>query len=166
MDTDKKPSKQFKKYAGIITSGHITEQEILNLKRLLNGWSTTSTTEIERDELRNLLDEAVENGGLSLTPEQTAKGLAWLKNEWKTPRGQERKHNPFGMRETDILDNFESFRFVGFVDNANMYMRSDDHHDYQPIYKVISNARNDNDSFEYTMVRGSGYNGGSVEILA
>jgi hypothetical protein len=156
-------SRQFVKYRDIIKSGTVTERDILNLKKLLNGYSKSSTTPEERKTLNDMIWDA---DGLKLTPEQTAKGIAWLRNQWKTPRGIERKHNPFGYREEEILENFSHFTFVGFYDNANFYMSKDGYHNYQPIYDVWGKLDDGSTScFQYYMARGSGYNGGSVEII-
>lgn len=38
-----------------------------------------------------------------LAPEQVTQGVKWLLNLWKTPAGKERKNNPFGYREQDVL---------------------------------------------------------------
>lgn len=156
-------SKQFEKYAAVIKSGTVTERDILNLKKLLNGWSNTSTTPEERKQLNDMIWDA---DGLKLTAEQTEKGINWLRNQWKTPRGVERLHNPFGYRETDVLENFSHFTFVGFYDDARVW-NDNDKHNYQPIYDVFGKPDADGDTgcFQYYMARGSGYNGGSVEII-
>lgn len=160
-------SKQFVRYGSLIRSGKLTERDILNLKRLLNGWSRTSVTTEEKEDLNNLLWEQIDNEGITLTPEQTEKGIKWLRDQWKTPRGIERKHNPFGYREEEILDNFSHFTFEGFYDDANYYMSRDGHHNYLPIYGVHGKLADDStSSFDYYMARGTGYNGGSVEIIA
>jgi hypothetical protein len=88
--------------------------------------------------------------GFSLTPEQTAKGLAWLMNEWKTPTGKERVNNPFGYRETAILEDFKEFKLIGFYDCSRygaifvpiLYSSKC----YTPLYRVIAKEGN---SFEY-----------------
>lgn len=158
-----KHSKQFDKYAKLIRSNYMTERDILNLKKLLNGYARSSVTAEEKFELASLLYDCVdETGGIRITPEQTAKGIAWLKNEYVTPRGVERKHNPFGYREIEVLENFSHFTFDGFYDTGSMYMARDGYHNYQPIYSVIAK---DGANFQYYMARGSGYNGGSVEIV-
>lgn len=78
----------------IIERGFITESEINLLKNRVNNGRADVC---ELDDL----------GGLAITDEQTAKDLNWLLNKWKTPRGTERKNNPFGYREEDILENFD-----------------------------------------------------------
>lgn len=54
-------------------------------------------------------------------------------NLYKTPTGKERKNNPFGYREMNILDNYkgERFQFVGFYDAGNGWFRN-----FLPIYQL------------------------------
>ena len=88
--------------------------------------------------------------GTRITPEQTEKGLAWLMNQWKTPSGKERKHNPYRLWEMEILKNFECFEFIGLYNGGNMY-----HDFYLPIYRVHSYS----DCFEYIV------KGGEISII-
>lgn len=90
----------------------ITEREVLLLKKRANNGDNEAAnfypgcdTEIE------------------VTEEQSAKGFAWLMNLYKTPTGKERKNNPFGYREMNILDNYkgERFQFVGFYNDGNRW---------------------------------------------
>lgn len=96
----------------------ITEQEINLLKRRANAGDN---------------DAAAFWPDIEVTPEQSAKGIAWLRNLYKTPTGKERKNNPFGYREIDIIDNYagENFTFRGFYD-AGRY----GFHNYIPVYEV------------------------------
>lgn len=70
---------------------------------------------------------------IEVTEEQSAKGYKWLMNLYKTPTGKERKNNPFGYREMNILDNYkgERFQFVGFYNNGNRWRDY-----YIPIYSL------------------------------
>lgn len=95
----------------VLANGAITEREVLLLKKRANNGDNEAAnfypgcdTEIE------------------VTEEQSAKGFAWLMNLYKTPTGKERKNNPFGYREMNILDNYkgERFQFVGFYNNGNV----------------------------------------------
>lgn len=54
-------------------------------------------------------------------------------NLYKTPTGKERKNNPFGYREMNILDNYKGkrFQFVGFYNDGNRW-----HDYYTPIYSL------------------------------
>lgn len=119
--------------------GYLTEREILLLKARLNR-------EEEVD-----LSEIYDSGGFAITEEQTKKGYDWLMNQWKTPRGVERKNNPFGFREEDILDNFYRFEITGFHNIGNRY-----HDYYTPAYEVITK---DGRSFEYIL------KGGEISII-
>ena len=104
--------------AEIESRGMITEREISLLKKRANAGDR---------------DAANFWPCVETTPEQSAKGFAWLKNLYKSPRGVERKNNPFGYREMDILDNYagENFTFKGFYD-AGRY----GFHNYVPVYEV------------------------------
>lgn len=82
-----------------------------------------------------------ESYGVQISPEQTAKGLSFLLNLWKTPRGKERKNNPFGYREQAILDDFKEFQFVDIYNASRGYCPF-----YLPVYRVIAN---DGSAFEY-----------------
>lgn len=79
--------------------------------------------------------------GVLISMEQTQKGLSFLLDLWKTPRGKERKNNPFGYREQSILDNFERFEFVGLYNASRGWYPF-----YLPVYRVIAK---DGSSFEY-----------------
>ena len=82
-------------------------------------------------------DNMPENG-YALTPKQTQKGLSWLMDQWKTPKGKERKHNPFGYREQYVLENFKEFRLIDFYDASNYYQVQLGIRNYYPYYHVIA----------------------------
>lgn len=84
----------------------------------------------------------------SITEEQTQKGLAYLMNQWKTPRGVERKNNPFGAREQEALETFQHFTFDGFYNGGNSFVNW-----YVPIYSVVGKDT----AFQYTMKNGGVY---------
>lgn len=102
----------------IENKGYITEKEINLLKRRANAGDK---------------DAAKFWPCVELTPEQSAKVFAWLKNLYKTPNGKERKNNPFGYREMNIIDNYsgELMEFKGFYD-ADRY----GFHNYLPVYEL------------------------------
>lgn len=102
--------------------GIITEREILLLKRRANNG------DIEAANFYPGCDR-----GIEVTDEQSEKGFKSLYNLYKTPMGKERKNNPFGYREMDILDNYngERFTFVGFYDDSNRFRSY-----YIPIYEI------------------------------
>lgn len=104
----------------IANTGIIEEREINLLKRRANnGEDISALYDIDKD--------------IEVTPEQSAKGFAWLWNLYKTPSGKERKNNPFGYREIAILENYkgENFTFKGFYDVGNGYF-----HFNVPIYEI------------------------------
>lgn len=153
-------SKQFDKYMEVLKSDTITERDILNLKKILNGWSTTSVTDDEKKQLTDRIWANYDMDGQKLTAEQNAKGITWLRDQWKTPRGIERKNNPFGYREEEVIADFSHFTFSYFYDDARVYDKV--HHNYLPTYTVVAKS---GATFEYYMARGTGYNGGSVSII-
>lgn len=66
---------------------YITEKEVALLKGRLNrGIEEANITDVRITEVQKL------------------KGLKWLRNLYKTPKGKERKSNPFGYREQRILN--------------------------------------------------------------
>lgn len=99
-------------------NGFITEKEINLLKRRANAGDKEAAN----------FWPCVE-----CTKEQSEKGFKWLKNLYKTPSGKERKNNPFGYREMNIIDNYngELFEFKGFYDAGNRYF-----HNYIPVYEL------------------------------
>ena len=124
--------------------GYLTEREVLLLKGRLNNHGL------------DFHDIPFPEGGFKLTPEQIEKGRSWLVNLWKTPRGKERKNNPFGYRETHVLEDFKEIRLLEFVDRANYYQAQMGMKAYQPYYWVIAN---DGSTFQYLVWAGE------VEIL-
>lgn len=119
----------------------ITEREINLIGRRLNNSKPLG-------ELIPLLEEA-ENEGLHITPEQTEKGLSWLLNLWKSPTGKERKNNPFGYREQEVLETFSHFTYDGHID-AGQYNSW-----YAPIYTVVGKDA----TFQYYVA------GGEIKII-
>ena len=85
-----------------------------------------------------------------LTPEQTKKGLDFLNNERRTPKGVERKNNPFGAREEAVLDNFDRFEVGDFFDAGNQFVTFN-----VPLFRVVAK---DGSTFEYH------FSGGKVNI--
>lgn len=100
----------------------ITEREVLLLKKRANN---------DDNEAANFYPGC--DIEIEVTEEQSAKGYKWLMNLYKTPTGKERKNNPFGYREMNILDNYkgERFQFVGFYNDGNRW-----HDYYTPIYSL------------------------------
>lgn len=128
------------------TRHQITEREILLIGRRLNNSKPLG-------ELVGLQEIAIEDG-LRVTPEQTEKGLSWLLNLWKSPTGKERKTNPYGYREQDILEHFSHFEYCGHYDRGNMY-----HSWYAPLYRVVAEDGESYGAFEYFV------QGGEIQIV-
>lgn len=103
--------------------GYITEREVLLLKnRAGRGIDEANISYLHTDFL--------------ISEEQKMKGLKWLRNLYKTPKGKERKNNPFGYREERILDALDSeikCYIVGFY-NIGGYTDF-----YVPIYRYEHN---------------------------
>ena len=114
----------------------ITEKEMLLLKNRMNKGEKIDTSVLWDNEIE-------------LTPEHNKKGIDFLMGQYITPRGIERKNNPFGYREIETLENFTHFELRGFYDAGNCY-----HSFYLPLYVCCGN----NDAFEY-------YYNGSVNIV-
>ena len=142
-------TKLYKKYLTIIENGDIQEKEIISLRSALNN------KRFDEDEQEDLLNRLYDNE-MRISSTQTEKGLKWLLNEWKTPRGIERKNNPFGYREEDILTNFSHFTLSGLYDAINSFQYDLGIHNYLPVYTVYAK---DGNSFEYYT------KGGIVEIV-
>lgn len=117
--------------------GFIKESEIKLLRRRLND------KKIIQEDVELLMD-------IKITPEQTKKGLDWLMNKWKTPRGVERKNNPFGYREQRALETFEEFRLNSFFNNVNVYQAEAGINNYIAVWDVIGKDAN----FQYYMEAG------------
>lgn len=126
-------SKTAKKYLAIIETGHIEENELIALKSFLNN--------PKNKELRQLIFDAMSEKELTLSASQNQKGYDFLMNQWKTPRGIERKNNPFGYREQAILETFRDFTVKNWYDAGNVYMPY-----YLPLFSCNSK---DGGSFEY-----------------
>lgn len=105
----------------ILTTDILTELDVkLLLKRANNGTLT--------DEERKLF---MAKSPYALSAEQVEKGRAWLMDQWKTPRGIERKNNPFGYREEDALSKFSTIELIDLYDAGNI-----NYHYFMPVYRV------------------------------
>lgn len=141
--------KTTKTFDSLITSlefGKLDNQNQQNyLFKILNG---------DNDVLKTAVKAFInhpEFEGIKLSDEQVTKGYQWLNNLWLTPRGIERKNNPFGYREQNALENFETITLKGYYDAGN-YHRSY----FIPLYDVYTT--NDGYGFEYYV------NGGQIHI--
>ncbi len=121
----------------------LTESEIKLLCKRANAEATREAT---REALSDF-------EGSEITPEQESKGLAWLINQYKTPRGVERKNNPFGYREIEAIEKFSHFTFDGLYDAGNAYISF-----FVPIYTVHGSI-DSGTSFQYVL------SGGKINII-
>ena len=110
-------------YKQIAKRGVITEREINLLKNRANRGI---------DDVWDVFEEK-NDYMLDITIEQTVKGISWLLDKWKTPRGRVRKHNPFDQRQQAILLHFKEFKLVDFRDCGRGFYGW-----YLPVYRVVS----------------------------
>jgi len=115
----------------------ISEREIMLLKRRKNDGKEIDESLFWNEEIK-------------CEPEQFEKGLAWLKNQWQTPKGAERKNNPFGYREQKIIETAKHFTFDDFYNAGNAYQNY-----YVPIYALVGKEN----SFQYYV------NGKGIQII-
>lgn len=132
-------SKTAQKYIDIINTGKITEREIISMRSLINR---------DKEAARAIFDAW--NDELELETSQQQKGYDFLIDQWKTPKGIERKNNPFGYREQEILENFRDFTLKSLYNAGNAYTDN-----YLPLYSCNSK---DGNGFEY-------YYNGKVNIV-
>jgi hypothetical protein len=133
-------TKSIQKYLDIIERGNIEEREIISMKSLMG----------KNRDAANVLNSAVANNPLRLSKAQEEKGITFLLDQWKTGRGVERKNNPFGYREQEVLENFSHFELAGFWNAGNQHVTF-----YLPLYNCIAK---DGSAFQY-------YYNGKVNIV-
>jgi hypothetical protein len=107
----------------ILSKDTLTEQDIKLICKRLNAGE-----KVDWENLPNFMTQA----SYELTEEQNAKGLAWLQKLWRTPRGIERKNNPFGYREQEVIANFSHFTLEQFYDAGNSQ-----HSWFVPLYNCV-----------------------------
>lgn len=112
----------------IETANQITEAQILLLKNRMNKGESIDVSFIW-------------DGEIMLTPEQNKKGIDFLRNLWKTPKGVERKNSPFGYREEQVLETFTHFELRGFHDVSR--------YGQNPFYLPLYVCCGESGSFEY-----------------
>jgi hypothetical protein len=97
--------------------GWINENEILLLKRRRNRG--------ERIQIEN---------PIPVSYDQAKKGFAWLWDKYRTPRGAERKNNPFTNLEEKALE-WANMHGARFTFNSFYGTRNNWH---EPIYELIT----------------------------
>lgn len=123
-----KKVENFQIVADACKAGMISERSILLLKRRSND------ARADVCDTCGMYENPVfeENGGLSLTAEQGAKGLAWLKRLLKKD-GTPRYNSGLGYREADIIQSAtpSDFLFLGLHDVGNRFCSN-----FVPLYSV------------------------------
>lgn len=133
-----------KELLAAMKSGKLTNQNQKNLIfKILNG-----NNEYLKREVKSVFNHPDFNG-LDLSTDQVEKGKAWLLNQWKTPKGAERKNNPYGYREQDAIENLVTITLKGYYDIGTY-----GHKFYVPLYDVYSK---DGYGFEYSIKNGAPY---------
>ena len=121
-------------------TGTLTEGEILKVKKRLNN---SPRWEEELEQFNNKMPVR----GYAVTPEQTEKGLTWLRDLYKSPTGKICKSNPFTPAEMDALDNFKEVRLVDMQDESTDYGKAVGNRYFIQVYEVIGR---DGPAFAYT----------------
>ena len=119
-----------------------SEKEMNALKNHMN--------KIDIRDAQKLNDIVANKDGTKLDKTQVAKGFKYLYNLGYTPRGVERKNNPYGYREEYIVKNPKTIELKQFHNDSRG--RYDN---YQPYYEAIGK---DGTSMEYF------YSGGKINI--
>ena len=149
----------------LLNKNLLTYQEILNIKKRLNGYAKSKENKDLND--YDWKDE------YKITQEHTDKGLEYLFRVAFKPSklarqkrvfnkkglmdGATRINCPLGYRELTILLQFHHFTFTGFYDaSTSSYGLEQGFHNYLPIWKCYDK---DGDSFEYYI------SGGEMNII-
>lgn len=143
------------KYSAKIRNGELGETDIIALRSAL-GNRESSLTDDEKSALFELISEHEPR----ICDEQARKGIAWLRGQWKTPTGKERTRNPFGYRETHVLESFSHFTLVDLYDVAAHTAMSMGMHSYLPVYRVHAHHGG---SFDY--VAGAWQSGQRLQVI-
>lgn len=134
-------TRSIQKYIDILKTGLIQEREIISMRSLMN----------KNKDAAQVIFEFWDGQELSIAEDQALKGYEFLIDQWKTPRGVERKNNPYGYREQEILENFSHFTLTSLYDAS----RNRQFTNYLPLYRCYSK---DGNAFEY-------YYNGEVNIV-
>ena len=141
-----------------LNSGEVDETFISGVRRALHanarrgdGLSVSSIAPryVPTSLLMNIKDEPPR-----IAAAQSAKGLAWLRNIHKTPKGTVRKSSPFTALDTEVMDNFSHFTLQGFHWCTNYFCT--------PVYRVHDQGGN---WFDYIAVAWQSGGSGVPEVL-
>ena len=145
-------TKTSRKWSKAIAKGYLTENEIIHLRSFFGRGKATK--DVKAILMKELTDKLEETGGFPITPEQTLKGITWLRNFLYTKAGKERQTKEsqvFGSRERRIIADFKEFKLNSLYNSGNAY-----HDHYLPLYEVIDTKGN---AFGYTT------NMGQIEVI-
>ena len=124
-------NKTAQKYFDLIKTGHMTERELINFRKAVNG-SSRLPIEIVQDLLADF-DAKATDKGIQLTAEQQAKGLAWLNRETFKLNGRVRKNPVLKQYERNVLQGFKKFTCVGLYD-----LSTNNYRHFMPIYRCVA----------------------------
>ena len=110
----------------ILAKNTLTTKEVKLLFRRANNGEGVEFIEMVWDNAKQITD-----------PQQ---GINWLINLMKTPNGRERKNNPFGYREMNVVNNIEGINLIGSYNAGNKYFDF-----FVPLYEVEGGG----DAFQY-----------------
>lgn len=115
----------------ILAKNTLTTKEVKLLFRRANNGEGAEFIEMVWDNAKQITD-----------PQQ---GINWLINLMKTPNGRERKNNPFGYREMNVVNNIEGINLIGSYNAGNKYFDF-----FVPLYEVEGG----DDAFQYYFANG------------
>jgi hypothetical protein len=99
-------------------------QGMIEHTRILKRVYGSTTNEAAQALCKSIFEGALATGdGIPVGYKQTEQCRVWLLDQYKTPSGLVRKHNPFSQREIDILENFGSVYWTSTrrVNQNNQY---------------------------------------------
>jgi len=129
-------------YTKLAKKKKFTEKEMNALKNYMN--------KIDIRDAQKLNDLVANKDGTKLDASQIAKGKKYLYNLGYTPKGVERKNNPYGYREEYIVKNLKTIELLQFHNAGNRYVDF-----FVPYYEAIGK---DGTSMEYFV------SGGKINI--
>jgi hypothetical protein len=125
----------FQKYNKLLTQAKaMSKNEIKALCWAFNGVRKVNLTDLERHQLRQLVDAKAER---PITKEQAEFGIKWLKTKAFKLNGEARRNCVLGQIEQSIVKNFSHFKFVGLYD-ANSAHGYSNYHAFVPIWRTYA----------------------------
>lgn len=115
----------------ILAKNTLTTKEVKLLFRRANNGEGAEFIQMVWDNAKQITD-----------PQQ---GINWFINLMKTPNGRERKNNPFGYREMNVVNNIEGINLIGSYNAGNKYFDF-----FVPLYEVEGG----DDAFQYYFANG------------